>query len=168
MCHALYGTDAVWLRIFMVYGPDQPDARKLVPYVTRSLLSGTPPVLSSGTRPVDWVYVDDVVDALLAAAAAEHVGGRTLDVGSGRLVPIRQVVEMIARLVDVRIPARFGALPDRPLEQVQVADVDSTMECLGWRARTSLEEGLRRTVDWYRGRGRDLASGDRVMREVAP
>jgi UDP-glucose 4-epimerase len=153
MCHALYGSDVVWLRLFMVYGPAQPDSRKLVPYVTRSLLDGTPPSLSSGTRPVDWVYIDDVVDALLAAAVAGGVGGRTLDVGSGNLVPVRQVVELIRRLLDSRVALRFGAVPERPLEQVRVADVAPTFECLGWRARTSLEDGLRKTVEWYRRRG---------------
>jgi UDP-glucose 4-epimerase len=158
MCHALYGTRVVWLRLFMVYGPAQPDVRKLIPYVTLSLLRGEAPALSSGTRPVDWVYVDDVVDALFAAAVAEDVEGRTLDVGSGRLVAVREVVEQIGRLVAAGVSPLFGAMPDRPFEQVRVADVASTAACLGWRARTSLEDGLRTTVDWYRRHG--LASRD--------
>jgi nucleoside-diphosphate-sugar epimerase len=150
MCHALYGTPVVWPRLFMVYGPAQPDVRKLVPYVTTSLLHDESPELSSGSRPVDWIYIDDVVDALLAAAVADGVEGRTFDVGSGRLVPIRHVVEEIARLCDAKVAPHFGTVPERPLEQVRVADVAPTAAYLGWRAQTPLEEGLRKTVDWYR------------------
>jgi nucleoside-diphosphate-sugar epimerase len=153
MCHALYGTPAVCLRLFMVYGPAQPDLSKLVPYVTLSLLRGEAPALSSGARPVDWVYVDDVVEALLAAAVTDGVEGRTLDVGSGELVTVRGVVERIARLVGTGITPGFGAVPARAFEQVRVADVAETAACLGWRARTPLEEGLARTVDWYRRHG---------------
>jgi nucleoside-diphosphate-sugar epimerase len=153
MCHALYGTPAVCLRLFMVYGPAQPDLLKLVPYVTLSLLRGEAPALSSGTRPVDWVYVDDVVQALLAAAVTDAAVGRTLDVGSGELVTVREIVERIARLVDSDAAPRFGAVPERAMEQVRVADVAKTATCLRWRPRTSLEEGLARTVDWYRRHG---------------
>jgi nucleoside-diphosphate-sugar epimerase len=153
MCHALYGTPAVCLRLFMVYGPAQPDLLKLVPYVTLSLLRGEAPALSSGTRPVDWVYVDDVVQALLAAAVTDAAVGRTLDVGSGELVTVREVVERIARLVESDASPRFGAVPERPMEQVRVADVAKTAACLRWRARTSLPEGLAHTVDWYRRHG---------------
>jgi len=150
MCHALYGTPVVCPRLFMVYGPGQPDVNKLIPYVTLSLLRDEPPALSSGSRPVDWIYIDDVVDALLAAGMAEGVEGRTLDVGSGRLVSVRQVVRQIERLVDTKVQARFGAVQERALEQVRVADVGPTAAYLGWRPRMPLEEGLRLTVDWYR------------------
>ena len=163
MCHALYGTPAVCLRLFMVYGPAQPDPSKLVPYVTHSLLRGEAPALSSGARPVDWVYVDDVVDALLAAAVADGLEGRTLDVGSGELVTVREVVERIARLVGTGITPGFGAVPERPMEQVRVANVAETAACLGWQARTSLEEGLSRTVEWYR---RHDAGASQVLTEA--
>jgi UDP-glucose 4-epimerase len=161
MCHALYGTRAVWLRLAMVYGPAQPDLRKLIPYATVSFLRGEAPALSSGSRPVDWVYIDDVVDALLATAVAVGVDGRTLDVASGRLVTVREVVEQIRLLVAAPVAPRFGALPERPLERVRVADVASTAASLGWRARTSLENGLRRTVEWYRRQG--LAPGQGLL-----
>jgi UDP-glucose 4-epimerase len=155
LCHALYGTPAVWLRLFMTYGPGQREVRRLVPYVILSLLRGEPPALSSGSRPVDWIYIDDVTDALLAAAVAKDVEGRTLDVGSGRLVTVREVVERIVPLVDLHLVPRFGAIPDRPRERVCVADVAMAEASLGWRARTSLDDGLRQTVDWYRQRQRE-------------
>jgi nucleoside-diphosphate-sugar epimerase len=134
----------------MVYGPGQPDIQKLVPYATVSFLRGESPALSSGTRLVDWVYIDDTVDALLAAAVADGAAGGTFDVASGELVTVREVVERIRRLVEAEALPRFGAVPDRPLEHVRLADVEATAASLGWRARTSLDEGLERTVAWYR------------------
>ena len=102
MFDALFATDVVTLRIFMVYGPGRQDLRKLVPYVSLALMRGEQPRLSSGSRPVDWVYVDDVVDALVAAAAAEGVAGSTIDVGSGVLVPVAEIVERLVELTDAR------------------------------------------------------------------
>jgi UDP-glucose 4-epimerase len=150
MCHALYGTPAVWLRLFMVYGPEQADVRKLIPHVTCSLLRGEAPALSDGKRAIDWVYIDDVVDAFLTAAVAEGVEGRTLDIGSGQLVTVREVAERLVQMIQPGLRPRFGSVPERRLEQMRVADVQRTADDLGWRARTPLGEGLRRTVDWYR------------------
>jgi UDP-glucose 4-epimerase len=152
MFHSLHGLPVVTMRIFMVYGPAQPDETRLVPYVITSLLRGRSPELSAGTRPVDWVYLDDVVDALLAAATTEGVLGKTLDVGSGMLTPVRAVVEEIVRLMRPSVAPRFGAVADRPNERVRVADVERTQALLGWAPRTPLSRGLAATVDWYTAR----------------
>ena len=150
MFHALYACPVVVLRVSMVYGPEQPDRTKLIPYVARCFLDGTAPELSSGTRPVDWVYVDDVVGAHLEAARAPEAVGRSVDVGSGTRATIRQVVERLAELTGTSVAPLFGALPDRPLEEALVADVEEADRFLGWRATTDLDEGLRRTVEWLR------------------
>jgi UDP-glucose 4-epimerase len=152
MFESLYDVPVVTLRIFMVYGPRQRDETKLVPYVITSLLRGEAPALSSGTRPVDWIYVDDVVDALIASATAERVVGETVDVGSGALTPIRTVVEGIVDLIRPPVEPHFGALPDRPNERVRVADVERTRALLHWMPRTPLAEGLSATVNWYAAR----------------
>jgi UDP-glucose 4-epimerase len=150
MFHALYGLPVVILRVFMVYGPAQRDVSKLVPYVIRSLLAGESPRLSSGVREVDWIYVDDVVEAFISAATATGVEGSTLDVGSGELVTVRQVVEHLYKIIRPDEAPQFGSVVDRPMEQVRFADVEGTFRSLGWRRNASLIEGLRRTVDWYR------------------
>jgi UDP-glucose 4-epimerase len=150
MFRALYELSVVHLRIFMVYGPGQRDLRKLIPYVTTSLLRGEPPELMSGDREVDWVYVDDVVDAFLAAAVAPGAYGASLDIGSGELVTVRAVVAHLRRLVGGSVEPSFGALPDRRLERVRVAEPASAATAIGWRPRTPLEDGLARTVEFYR------------------
>jgi len=150
MFHALFQLPVVTLRIFMVYGPGQKDLRKLVPYVISSLLRGEAPRVSSGARLVDWIYVEDVVEALLAAGEREGISGRTLDVGSGQTTSVRNVVEMIASATQTNIAPLFGAIGDRPLEQTRVADVAKSQAALQWSPAVSLPEGLRRTLEWYR------------------
>lgn len=152
MFHNLHDVPVVMLRIFMVYGPGQRDETKLVPYVITSLLRGESPGLSSGTRPVDWVYVDDVVEAFIASVTTDAVLGETLDVGSGVLTPIRTVVDEIVNFMRPSVEPRFGALPDRPHERIRVADVERTQSVLGWAPRTPLREGIAATVDWYAAR----------------
>jgi nucleoside-diphosphate-sugar epimerase len=152
LLHRAYAAPVVTLRLFMVYGPGQLDDTKLVPYVVCSLLRNRAPLLSSGVRPVDWVFVDDVVDALIAAAAAEHVEGETLDVGSGALIPIRAVVEEIARHIGAAVAPQFGARPDRPNERVCVANLGRTRDLIGWRPKTYLTKGLDATIAWYAAR----------------
>lgn len=152
MFHRLYQTPVVLLRVFMVYGPNQRDHAKLIPYVARSLLKGEAPQLSSGEREVDWVYVDDVVGAYLAAASAQNVEGRTLDIGSGTTVSVRRIAERLAEMINPALELRFGAVPTRALEAQPVADVAETYRWTGWKPMTPLESGLRQTVDWYRHR----------------
>ena len=148
--HALHQLPVVHLRVFMVYGPGQLDLRKLVPYVTVSLLRGDAPKLTSGERAVDWIYVDDVVEAFLRAAVAPRLEGRSLDVGSGELVTARDLVVRIRDLIGGDVEPAFGAIPDRPLERVRAADPALAAATMGWRAQTPLAEGLARTVAFYR------------------
>jgi UDP-glucose 4-epimerase len=147
--HELYGTRIVHLRVAMVYGPGQAAREKLVPSVSLALLAGKPAMLSSGRRQVDWVYVDDVAGAFLAAGLSGSAEGRVLDVGSGILVPVRAVAEEIAGIVGGG-ELRFGAHPDRADEQERPAETEPAASLLQWRATTPLSEGLRNTVDWYR------------------
>jgi UDP-glucose 4-epimerase len=151
MFHTLYQLPVVMLRVFMVYGPAQQDLRKLIPYVTLSLLRGEAPKLSSGQRQVDWIYVEDVVEGLLAAAQAVGVEGKMIDIGSGTLVSVRNVVEQLVHLINSQIEPLFGAIADRPLEQVRIADLIESHTLIGWQPTIPLGEGLRRTVEWYAG-----------------
>jgi nucleoside-diphosphate-sugar epimerase len=150
MYHALYGTPVVHARLFMVYGPGQLDLRKLVPYVTVSLLRNRSPLLSSGSRPVDWIFVDDVIAGLLAAATQDAAVGATVELGSGALVPVGDVAVRLARLIASEARVRPSALPERLLERVRAADRSATEQRLGWSPQVSLDAGLARTVEWYR------------------
>jgi nucleoside-diphosphate-sugar epimerase len=135
----------------MTYGPGQ-RSDKLVPHVIGSLLRREAPKLSSGRRLVDWIYVDDVVRGLLLAGGRTGIEGEEFDLGSGRLVSVREVVEQLVRAAGSTVAAQFGALPDRPFEVERRADAASARARLGWQAQIALEDGLQRTVNWYRER----------------
>jgi len=149
MFHALYGFPAVIARVFMVYGPDQKDQTKLIPYVINALLQNHSPELGGGARAVDWIYVHDVVEGLVRMAAADGVVGETVDLGTGVLETVRGVVERLARLIGTDVPLVFNPSRDRPMEQVRMADVSSTERHLRWRPTTTLDEGLRATIAWH-------------------
>lgn len=150
MFRALYKVSVVNAKIFMVYGPGQQDYTKLIPYVITSLLRGEAPKLSSGIRLVDWVYVDDVVDGLIACAQTSGIDGHTVELGSGEMHSVREIVEKLVDLAPSKVEPLFGALPDRPLERIQQADIAVSHELIGWRPSTPLESGLTRTVEWYK------------------
>jgi UDP-glucose 4-epimerase len=150
MFHVLYKTPVVNTRIFMVYGPGGQPVTRFVPYVISSLLAGESPKLSTGKRKVDWIYIDDVIEGLLACATSPDALGGTVDLGSGHLTELREVALQIAQLMGSEVHPAFGALPDRPMEQERVADVRRTYDQLGWKPRTSLETGLRNTIAWFR------------------
>jgi nucleoside-diphosphate-sugar epimerase len=149
MFHQLYGTSVVIVRVFMTFGPRQHET-KLIPYVIQSLLRNQRPELSSGRWEADWIYIEDVVRGLLAAAQVQGIEGSTVDLGSGTLVPVRRIVQHLVDLTSSELDPRFGALPDRPAEQKRAAAVKSTEALLGWKPVTPLIEGLRHTVDWYK------------------
>jgi UDP-glucose 4-epimerase len=145
----LWGLPVSVLRLAMVYGPDEPNRGRLVPYVIDSLLRGDVPELSSGRRRVDWVYVEDVVDALLAASVEPDAPGKVLDIGSGSVHSIRDAVTLIAEVVDTDVEPGFGRLPDRAKERDLIADIRPATQHLGWQPRVDLVTGLTRTVEWH-------------------
>jgi nucleoside-diphosphate-sugar epimerase len=149
----LWGFPVTTLRISMAYGPGQCDMTKLIPYVIDSLLRGRIPRLTSGARRVDWIYVDDVVDALIAAAQAPQ-SGDVIDIGSGESVSLRDVVSLIRRILGVELEVEFGALPDRPLDRDRLADISVAKKLIGWEPTTCLEQGMERTVRWYQDSSR--------------
>ena len=162
MFHELYQTPVVIARIFMVYGPGQ-NSRFLIPYVISSLLKGISPELSSGKRPIDWIYIDDLVSGLLQMATAADIEGSAIDLGSGTMVTVREVVQQIVKVINSQINPSFGAIPDRVMEQVRVANSAVSYTKLHWKPQVSLEEGLKLTVDWYAKHLKAKLEGDEVI-----
>ncbi len=163
MFHALYALPVVILRPFSTYGYGQ-KVQKVVPYTILSLLQGTAPRLTSATRRLDYVYIDDMVEALMRAGYAGDAVGETLDIGTGELITVRAMVEAIHRQIGGP-PPQFGALPERRTVGAEVAEVERradnarAAEKLGWRPTTTLAQGLLRTIDAYR---REIADSHAV------
>jgi UDP-glucose 4-epimerase len=150
MFHALFDTPVVVLRPSFAYGPGQ-EPTKLIPHVISGLLAGGSPQLSSGERLLDCVFAEDVARAYIQAAVAPEVEGRTIDVGTGVLTSVREIVRLIVEYVGPTVGQPvFGTLPVRPMEQEIKPDIEETTSVLGWRPTTRLEDGLRATVAWFR------------------
>jgi UDP-glucose 4-epimerase len=150
MFRKLFDVPVAIARTHMTYGPGQPDW-KLIPSTIQSLLRQEAPRLSSGRRQLDWIYVDDVVEGLLLTGCTPGLD-TDVELGSGTLTSISEIVSRLVRLVAPSVDPVFDALPDRPRRRERAADVGVTRARLGWAPTLSLEEGLARTVSWYRSR----------------
>jgi UDP-glucose 4-epimerase len=154
-----FGLSVSTARLGMVYGPGQRSIERLVPHVILTQLAGQRPRLSTGRRRVDWIFVEDVLDGLLALAVGGAGGadgkvvdalrGKVVDIGTGRLSSVAEVAELI-RACTAGPAAELGAVPERSQDPDLALDAQETRRLLGWHSQIDLEEGLRRTVEWYR------------------
>ena len=150
MFHVLYRLPVVIVRPYMTYGPRQ-RPEKLIPSVTLSLLRGDTPTVKNPDRKVDWIYVKDAAEGILAAGAASSaVEGRTIDLGSGALVPIREVVKEIQSHVGGAASIHLSKSEKSVGVDGRRADAESAHRLLGWAPTVPLREGLALTVEWYR------------------
>lgn len=137
-----------WTRFFYLYGPEEARDR-LVPSVISALLGGQSAKCTGGIQFRDYLHVQDAASALWAVAKSGFSGA--VNIGSGQPVTIRAMVETIAELLDRKRNVEFGALPADPQDPLLlVADVRRLKSQTGWEPAWSLEEGLRRTVAWWR------------------
>lgn len=150
------GVEVISLRPFTMYGPLEP-ASRLVPSVVRRALAGYAIDLTPGEQRRDFVHVDDVADAFIAAATTDAAVGGTFNVCTGTAVSVRDVVRKILECANSASEARFGALAYRPTElSILSGDPTHATDVLGWRARVSLEDGLAQTIAWFRSVGSTL------------
>jgi nucleoside-diphosphate-sugar epimerase len=101
----------------------------------------------------DFVYVDDVVDAVMKCLQADlsearNIGNQVMNIGSGTATSIREVVELLAEVLNVTKPINYdaNAFPAREGDNCHEADLANIRACLGWEPKTSLYEGLRKLV----------------------
>ena len=149
----LWRTDrfpAVTLRLFLAYGPGQDD-RRFVPQIIRGCLQDRRFPVSGGAQLRDFCYVDDVVEGILRALEAPAVCGRVVNLASGVPVSIRAAIEQIRSIVGRGQPD-FGQIPYRAGENMALwADTKLARDLLGWAPMVPLEEGLARTIEYFKG-----------------
>ncbi len=136
--------DAVQVGVAMGYGPGQRDQTKLVPHVIRQLQEGTPPAINSAERLADWVYIDDISRALVHILFAATLPDGRLEIGTGHLTSVRDVVNTLVRVANSSVTPDFGAVANRFNEAKRAANTQ-LLSSLGWQAEVPLTEGLRRS-----------------------
>lgn len=148
----LSGMRYVWLRLLATYGPKD-DERHLLPATIRKLLAGERPSLTLGEQHWDYLYVTDAAEAIYRAAMSEETHG-VFNLGSGESQSIRHIMERARDLIDPALPLGFGEIP-YPADQLMRLEtsIERLRSATGWTPQVNLDEGLRRTIDWYKSQG---------------
>jgi nucleoside-diphosphate-sugar epimerase len=129
------------------------DKLRMIPSVITKLLNRERPSLTAGTQIWDFLYVEDAVRALLALASCQY-DSSIFNLGSGVPVSIRDVVLQIRKQIDPSLEIGFGEVPFAPNQVMHLeADISRLKAATGWVPQTSLQDGIRRTVEWYRSQG---------------
>lgn len=152
--HSCFGLETVSLRFFNVYGPRQdpssPYSGVLSIFNTCLLDRRSPTIFGDGLQSRDFTYVEDVAALCIKASRApKPVCGKVYNAGNGNRYTLNEVWEHLQKIEGVSLPANYG--PPRPGDvRDSQADTTAAVHDLGHDPKFSLEEGLRRTLDWYR------------------
>ena len=150
--HALYGLDAVALRFFNVFGPRQdPDSpySGVISLFTAALSEGRQPTIhGDGSQTRDFTYVSDVASGVIAASTAARVAGRVINLAPGGRISLNSLFVVLREVIGSQMDPAYG--PPREGD-VQDSQADNTLarELLEFDPEVTVEEGLRRTVEWY-------------------
>jgi nucleoside-diphosphate-sugar epimerase len=151
-----YGLETVSLRYFNVFGPRQdpssPYSGVLAKFITLMLRGEQPTIYGDGGQSRDFTYIDNVVEAnLLACKAPSNAAGQIFNIATGRRVTLNETFRLLQRLTSFSGEPKYG--PEREGDiQHSLADISKAEKAFGYHPTVNFEEGLRRTVDWYRKR----------------
>jgi CDP-glucose 4,6-dehydratase len=150
-----FGMNVAVTRFANIYGPGDMNLSRIIPGTILSVLRDEPPIIRSDGTPVrEFVYVDDVANGyLMLAESIEQARGEAFNFGTNHPV---QMLELVNRIIAAA--GKAGKLESKILLQTKIAgeidaqylSADKAEARLGWRASTNLDEGLRKTIDWYR------------------
>jgi nucleoside-diphosphate-sugar epimerase len=149
----LYGLETVTIRYFNVFGPRQDPSSPysgVISLFIRQLLENTAPMIhGDGEQTRDFTYIANIVDGVLRACTA-NASGKVLNVATGSRISLNELFRVIRKLTGrADLNASYG--PSRPGDvRDSQADISRARQLLGYEPLVGLEEGLRRTVDWYR------------------
>lgn len=145
----LYGLKAASIRLFSAYGPRQ---HKQIIFDFIRKISSNPSnleILGDGTQVRDWIFVDDVVQALLVVSEHAPLNGEVYNVATGTGYTTRDLAEMIFKILDLEPKYHFSGSVRPGDPDVWIANIDRIRK-LGYNPKISLEEGIKKTIDWYR------------------
>jgi nucleoside-diphosphate-sugar epimerase len=152
-----FGLETVALRYFNVFGPRQdpssPYSGVLAKFITQMLRAEAPTIFGNGEQSRDFTYIDNTVEANLLAchAPAAQAAGKVFNIATGRRITLNETFRALQTLTSYSGPAQYGAERGGDIKH-SLADISRAEQSLGYRPTVDFEEGLRRTVEWYRGR----------------
>jgi len=151
-------------RPFNTYGPRQ-STRAVIPTILSQARRGDQIHLGNTKTTRDFLYVEDTARFMIAAGESGRAAGRVVQAGTGVETSIADLVDLLGRLLGKNLQVVTDSERVRgETEEVErlVADPERARNLLGWKAEVSLEEGLRRTIDYFKGKGTESPAGYRV------
>src|SRR5215472_6178388 len=160
-----YGLETVCLRYFNIFGPRQdptsPYSGVLAKFITQMLAGEQPTIFGDGKQSRDFTYIDNAVHAnlLAAKAPADQVAGQVFNVATGTRADLNETFEILKKLTGFSGTVKYG--PERGGDiKHSLADTSRVEAALGYKPKVDFEEGLRRTVEWYRQSAVGLQTSD--------
>ena len=151
-----YGLETVSLRYFNIFGPRQdptsPYSGVLAKFITQMLNGEEPTIFGDGAQSRDFTYIDNAVHANLLAvkAPAPQVAGQVFNVATAKRADLNHTFQLLKKIIGFQGEVKYG--PERAGDvKHSLADLSRSQQLLGYTAKVDFEEGLRRTVEWYRG-----------------
>jgi nucleoside-diphosphate-sugar epimerase len=148
-----YGLENVSLRYFNIFGPKQdpssPYSGVLAKFCTAFLEDGQPVIFGDGEQTRDFTYVENAVRANLLACEAPNVSGKVFNIGTGTRSSLNQAVELLRKISEKQLEVKYDPPRDGDIRD-SLADITQARTFLGYDPQVGFEEGLRRTLDWYR------------------
>jgi UDP-glucose 4-epimerase len=150
--HDEFGLPTVSVRPFNVYGPGQIGGGAIRAFIETVLAGQDLVIHGDGSQVRAWCYVDDLVEAMLLVLERPDAVGQVFNIGNERSVlTIRDLAEQIRRLMSADVDITFRPLHYTDVE-MRIPNIDKARKLLGWEPKVDLEEGLSRTIAWYRER----------------
>ena len=150
--HRQYGFPAVTIRPFNIYGPRQVGEGAVHHFIVRALRGEPLLIHNDGAQIRSWCYVDDIVDATLLMLSAPGAVGHAFNIGNPRsTLTVYHLAQLVKRLAESSSPVEFVKW-NHPDVELRVPSIGKAEEVLDWHPRFDLDEGLLRTIDWYRHR----------------
>jgi UDP-glucose 4-epimerase len=158
-----YGLETVSLRYFNVFGPRQDPSSAysgvLAKFSMQMLQGETPTIFGDGETSRDFTYIDNAVSANLLAcsAPAAECAGRVFNCATGRRTTLREIFDALKPLTDYKGTVKYGAERGGDIKH-SLADITEAQEHLGYKVLVDFEDGLRRTVEWYKKQGQTVGA----------
>jgi nucleoside-diphosphate-sugar epimerase len=160
------GKEIIALRPFNTFGPYQSE-RAVIPELIIRCLRGLAIRTTEGKQTREFNYVDNIVDGFIAAATIENVPESVVNLGSGEEIAIRDLVQMIHQKTESKSSLEIGALPNRPTEIWRMSsEAEIAKENFGWSPNIKFEEGLERTIAWYRNYLKAFYEKDSILHKL--
>jgi nucleoside-diphosphate-sugar epimerase len=148
--HKQFGLPALSIRPFNIYGPGQVGEGAVHRFITQALSGADITIHNDGSQIRAWCYIDDIVDGILAALERPEAVGHAFNIGNPRsVVTIFNLATQIARLSESKSRITFAKWDQVDVE-LRIPNIDKARDILGYEPKIDLEQGLLRTIEWYR------------------